>query len=75
MDDFPKLLIVLGISLALVGVLWLGAVRIFGSGAQLPGNFVLQTENLTCLVPLGLSILLSIVLTVILNLVIRAMGK
>jgi len=74
MDDFPKLLIVLGISIALVGVLWLGWTRIFGS-AQLPGTFVFQGENMTCIVPILGSIILSIILTIVLNVILRAMNK
>ena len=74
MDDFPKILIVLGVSIALMGVLWWGASRIFG-GAQMPGTFVFQSENMTCLVPLGASILLSIVLTIVLNVILRALNK
>jgi hypothetical protein len=74
MDEFPKLLIVLGISIALVGVLWLGWTRVFG-GTQMPGTFVFQGENLTCVVPLLGSILLSIILTIVLNVILRAMNK
>ena len=75
MDDFPKLLIVLGISIALVGVIWLGATRIFGSGMELPGTFVFQGANMTCVVPILGSILLSIILTLVLNVVVRLLNK
>lgn len=70
MDDFPKLLIALGISITLVGVLWLVGGRFFG-GAPLPGTFVFQTDNMTCIVPILGSIILSIVLTIVLNLAAR----
>lgn len=71
MDDFPKLLILLGISIALVGVLWLAWTRLFGSGGQMPGTFVFQGENMTCVVPILASILLSIILTIVLNVLAR----
>lgn len=74
MDDFPKLLIVLGISIALVGALWLGWTRFFG-GAQFPGTFVFQGENMTCVVPILGSIILSIILTIVLNVILRGMNK
>lgn len=74
MDDFPKLLIVLGISTALVGVLWLGWSRISGS-AQMPGTFVFQAENMTCVIPILGSIILSIILTIVLNVILRALNK
>ncbi len=70
MDDFPKLLIVLGISIALVGALWLGWTRVSGD-AQFPGTFVFQGKNMTCVVP----ILGSIILTIVLNLIFRGMNK
>lgn len=74
MDEFPKLLIILGISIALVGVVWLGWTRLTG-GAQFPGTFVFQGENMTCVVPILGSILLSIILTIVLNVILRAMNK
>lgn len=73
MDDFPKLLIVLGISIALVGAIWWVASRFFG-GAQLPGTLVFQSGGMTCIIPILGSILLSIILTVVLNLLLKA-GK
>lgn len=74
MDDFPKLLIVLGVSIALVGVVWLVATRVFG-GVQLPGTFVFDAGGMTCMVPILGSILLSIILTVVLNVVLRMLNK
>ena len=38
---------------------------------RLPGDLRIERGNLTCLIPLATSILLSIILTVVLNLVIR----
>ena len=75
MDEFPKLLIGLGLSIALIGVLWLGWTRVFGSGTHFPGTFVFQGENMTCVVPILGSILLSIILTIVLNVILRAMNK
>ena len=74
MDDFPKLLIALGISIALVGVIWWGASRWFGGG-QLPGTFVFEAGNVSCMVPILGSIILSILLTIVLNVILRALNK
>jgi len=74
MDDLPKLLIVFGISITLIGVLWLGWTRLFGS-AQLPGTLVFQGANMTCVVPILGSIILSIILTIVLNVVLRYIAK
>ena len=74
MDDFAKLLILFGISIAVVGLLLYAFARVWGGG-QLPGTFVFDAGNLTCIVPLGASILLSIILTIILNLILRGWNK
>jgi hypothetical protein len=74
MDDFAKLLILFGLSIALIGALLYAFGRVLGGG-QLPGTLVLDTGNLTCIVPIGASILLSILLTVVLNLILRALNK
>jgi hypothetical protein len=71
MEDFPKLLIVMGLGIALVGVLWLGWTR-FSGGAEFPGTFVFQSGGMTCVIPILGSILLSIILTVVLNIIFRS---
>jgi hypothetical protein len=42
---------------------------------HLPGDIRIQTENMTCFIPLVSMIVISVVLTVILNVVIRLMNK
>lgn len=74
MDDFAKVLILLGVGLALVGAVLFFAARLPGVG-NLPGTFVYQSGGLSCVAPVLASILLSIVLTVVLNVVIRLLGK
>jgi hypothetical protein len=74
MDEMAKLLILFGISIALIGALLYVFGRVWGGG-PLPGTLVLDTGNLTCIVPIGASILLSILLTVVLNLILRALNK
>lgn len=74
MDDIAKLLIALGIGIALVGVIWLGVSRWLG-GVQLPGTFVFETGNLTCIFPILVSIVLSVILTIVLNVVLRILNK
>lgn len=70
MDDLAKLLIALGVGIALTGgVLYL--VSRVGGIPRLPGDFVFQAGGLTCLVPIVASIILSIVLTIVLNIILR----
>ena len=66
---------ILGIALFLTGGLIFFFSRLGINLFQLPGDIQLQSGNVTCLIPLVSSILLSIVLTVILNLVMRLMNK
>jgi len=42
---------------------------------RLPGDIRIERGNMTCLIGLGTSLLLSVVLTVILNIVIRLVNK
>ena len=42
---------------------------------RLPGNIRIERGNFTCVIGLGISILLSIVLTVVLNIVVRWLNK
>jgi hypothetical protein len=42
---------------------------------NLPGDFRIQTKNLTCIVPLVSSIVISLVLTVLLNILIRVINR
>lgn len=70
-----RLLILLGIGLVIVG----GLVYLFARWGvnlfRLPDDIRIQTENVTCLIPLASSIILSIVLTLLLNVIIRFMNR
>ncbi len=73
MEDFAtigRLFIIFGLVLAGLGLLFLLAGRVPGLG-RLPGDIVIQTDNITCFFPLATMILLSILLTVVLNIVAR----
>ena len=58
----PKLLIILGASLIVLGLLWLVAERL-GLG-RLPGDFVIGGERFKIYIPVASCIVLSIVLTI-----------
>jgi hypothetical protein len=68
LTDLGRLLIVLGIVIALVGVVLVAAGRLPWVG-RLPGDIHLQRGNWTFYFPLGTSIVLSVVLTLVLWLV------
>ena len=59
-------MIVVGLTIAAVGVLWIVAER-FGLG-RLPGDLMIRKKNFTVYVPLVSSIVVSLVLTLLFNL-------
>ena len=66
--DLGRTLIVIGLVMALVGVLLVVAGRVPWIG-RLPGDMSIERGNWTFYFPLGTSILLSIVLTLVLWLI------
>ena len=66
---------ILGIVIFLAGGLVYLLSRLGINLFQVPGNIRMQSGNITCLVPLVGSIILSILLTVILNIAIRFLNK
>ena len=66
MADVGRLVLVLGVVLALIG----GALMLFGR-FHLPGDFTLRSGNTVIYIPLATSIVLSVVATIVLNLVFR----
>lgn len=73
-EVFGRLLVLVGLSLALIGgIVWLlGRVGGFNG---FPGTLRIEGNGITCLFPVLASILLSIFLTVILNLIIRLLNR
>ena len=72
--DLGKWLVLAGIGMVLLGgLIWLlGRLPFFGS---LPGDIHIQTQNVSCFVPIVSMIILSIVATIILNIIIRIVNK
>ena len=66
MQDVGRLLLVLGILLAVIG----GGLMLFGR-FHLPGDFTFRNGNLTVYVPIATGIILSVILTVVLNVLFR----
>ena len=75
LEPIARILMIAGISLFVVGGLIYLFSRMGINLFQLPGDIRFQSGNVTCLIPLVSSIMLSIVLTIILNLVIRFLNK
>jgi hypothetical protein len=75
LEPIARILMIAGISLFLIGGLIYLFARIGINLFQLPGDIRLQSGNVTCLVPIVSTILLSILLTLILNIAIRYLNK
>ena len=74
LPNLTRILFIIGIIFfALAGIAYI-ASRINIPLGKLPGDFVIQGKNLTCIIPLATSILLSIILSVILTIISRYMG-
>ena len=65
MEQFGRLLVIMGVVLALVGFLMMFGPRLPFRLGRLPLDFRYQRDNFTFYFPLGTSILVSIVLSLI----------
>ena len=75
LPSLTRIFLIIGvIFLVLAGLLYL-ASRINIPLGKLPGDFVFQEKNITCILPLATSIILSIALSVILTLISRFVGR
>lgn len=74
MNEIGRVLILFGVILVIVGAVIVVLGKVPGLG-RLPGDIVIQTENLSCLFPIATSILLSVLLTLLLNFILRILNK
>lgn len=70
LEGLGRLLIYFGAGLLVLGLLFVVIGKLPGLG-RLPGDIVIQRENLTVYIPLGTMLLVSVVLTLVLNLLSR----
>jgi hypothetical protein len=75
MEAIARILVIVGLVLLVLGGLVYLAGRIGLPLGRLPGDFRIQTGNVTCFIPLVTSILLSVVLTIVLNIIVRILNK
>ena len=74
MEDIGRMLLVVGVLLALAGGAMMLISKVPGLG-RLPGDIVIQRDGFSCFFPIVTSIILSIVLTIVLNLVLRILNR
>lgn len=69
MDTLARTLVFAGVAVALFGLLLWGAARL-GLG-RLPGDIVIERENVRIFFPIVTGLIISIILTLILNIAVR----
>ena len=69
MGDIGKLLLVVGLALAVIGAVFVVGAR-FGLG-RLPGDISVSSGNFSFLFPVVTCIVVSIVLTIVINVILR----
>ena len=75
LQSFGRILLIIGGSLALLGLLFMLGGRFLPWLGRLPGDIHLQRGNLSCFFPLVSSIVISLILTIVLNLIIRLLNR
>lgn len=71
MNDFGRILVIIGLTLFFIGVLILLAGRIFPNLGNLPGDFSYEGDGFKVFVPFATMIVISILGTILLNIVTR----
>ncbi|MFQ3568671.1 MAG: DUF2905 domain-containing protein [Aggregatilineales bacterium] len=77
LQNLGRLLLILGIAIAIVGALLLvlGRSGLFGSFGNLPGDIRIEGQGFTCLIPIVSMLLISVILTIVVNIIIRLINR
>ncbi len=75
MGQIARIFLILGEVLVLIGALLFLIAKTGLPFGRLPGDIRIEHHNLTCVIALGTSVLLSVLLTVILNIIVRFLNK
>ena len=75
MADFARILIIIGLSIAFVGLILIIAIRYFPWLGNLPGDMRIEGRNYRIYFPLATMILISLLGTILLNIVLRIFRK
>jgi hypothetical protein len=72
--DLGKTLVVVGLLIVGIGLLLVLGRNIPFLG-RLPGDITIETQGISCFIPIATSIILSIVLTILLNILLRFLNR
>jgi hypothetical protein len=75
LPNLGRIFLIIGVIFLIMGGLFYLASRVNIPLGKLPGDIVIQGKNLTCIIPLATSIILSILLSIILTLFSRFVGR
>jgi hypothetical protein len=75
LQTFGRILLVIGGSIAIIGLVLIVGGRFLPWLGRLPGDIHMQRGNVSCFFPIVTSIVLSIILTIVLNVIIRVLNK
>jgi hypothetical protein len=75
MIQIARLFLILGLIFLVIGGLIYLAAHFNLPLGRLPGDIRIQGRNMTCLIPIATTILLSVILTLLLNLIIHLGGR
>ena len=71
MSDFGRILMFIGLSIFIVGVIITVSVRLFPMLGNLPGDFSYESSNSKVYVPFMTMLVISILGTILLNIILR----
>lgn len=76
-QSLGRILLVIGLAIALIGLVLIIAARtgLLNGLSHLPGTLRIEGPGITCIVPILASIVLSIVLTIGVNLLLRWLNR
>lgn len=75
MENIGRLLLLLGLGLALTGAIIWGLSRTSLPLGRLPGDLQFNLGGASCFVPLASMILVSLLLTVVINVILRFLNR
>jgi hypothetical protein len=77
MQNIGRLLLIIGITVAVIGgiILLLGRFLPTNAAGDLPGTIRVETGNISCVIPILASLLISVVGTIVLNIIIRFINR
>ena len=72
--DLGRIVLIIGIALAVMGGLLLLLSRVPGIG-RLPGDVIIRSDGITCVIPLATMLIVSLLLTILVNVILALLRR